>query len=373
MPSRADFLIRDDIIFFNHGSFGACPRPVFERYQAWQLELETQPVEFLLRRRAGLMAHARYVIAEYFNVPASEIVFVTNATAGLNIALRSLALQPGDEILTTDHEYGAVYRLLEFVAAKTGARVTRHTVRLPYESDQVFVEALLADVAAKTKAIVISHITSPTSLIFPVEAICRRARELGILTIVDGAHAPGQLPLDLAAIGADIYSGNFHKWLCAPKGSGFLHVRAEHHDWIDPLVISHGWYAGSDFVERHEWSGTRDISALLTVPAAIDYQRAHQWDDVRAACHDLAAWAQHELCDHYGLQPLSSDQFAQMVTVPLPDCDTATVKARLYNEHGIEVPLGVFAGQCGIRISVQAYNTAADLKQLLSALRSIIG
>lgn len=372
MPTKADFLIRDDIIFFNHGSFGACPRPVFQRYQEWQRELEAQPVDFLLRRRGALMADARAAIADYLNVPDGEIVFVANATAGLNIALRSLRLRNGDEILTTDHEYGAVNRLLEFVAAKSGAGIRRHRVRLPYESDEAFAEALFADVSGRTKAIVISHITSPTSLIFPVALICRRARELGILTIVDGAHAPGQLTLDLAGLGADMYSGNFHKWLCAPKGSAFLHVRSERHDVIEPLAVSHGWTAGSDFVERNEWSGTRDIAPFLTVPAAIEFQRAQAWDRVRADCHELAAAAQRQLCDHYGLPPLSRDQFAQMVTVPLPNCDAAAVQQRLYAEHGIEVPVGEFAGQCGIRISVQAYNTAEDLARLLAALKILI-
>ena len=373
MPTKADFLIRDDIIFFNHGSFGACPRPVFERYQAWQRELEAQPVEFLLRRRAALMAEARAAIADYFNVPADEIVFVANATAGLNIALRSLPLRSGDEILTTDHEYGAVNRLLEFVAAKTGARVKRHRVRLPYVSDEAFADGFLTDATDRTKAIVISHITSPTALIFPVEHICQRARELGILTIIDGAHAPGQLPLDLAALGAEIYSGNFHKWLCAPKGSAFLHARREHHDWLEPLIVSHGWVEGSGFVEQNEWSGTRDIAPYLTVPAAIDYQRAHDWGRVRAECHALAARAQREICEHYGLPPLSQDQFAQMVTIPLPHCDAAAIKERLYAEHRIEVPLGELAGYCGIRISVQAYNTAEDLERLLAALKLLIG
>ena len=326
MLTRSDFLIRDDIIFFNHGSFGACPRPVFERYQAWQLELERQPIEFLLRRRVQLMAEARTSIAEYFNVPADDIVFVSNATSGLNIALRSLRLQPGDEILTTTHEYGAVNRLLEFVSAKTGARIVRHQVALPYTSDEAFAADFFAAASAKTKAIVISHITSPSSLIFPIELICRRARELGIMTIIDGAHAPGQLSIDLANIGADVYSGNFHKWMCAPKGSAFLHVRPEHHPMIEPLVISHGWYAGSSFVERNEWGGTRDIASFLTVPAAIEYLNQHDWAEVRVQCHRLAAQAQAQVCDRYQLQPFSQDQFAQMVTIPLPECDVAAVK-----------------------------------------------
>ena len=220
--TRDDFLIRDDVIFFNHGAFGACPKSVFERYQAWQMELERQPVDFLLRQGAQLMADARAHIADYFNVPSDEIVFVTNATTGLSRAVRSLALHPGDEILKTDHEYGAVNRLLDYVALQTGARIVRSKVRLPYRGDDCFVDDLFADATANTRALVISHITSPTSLIFPVERVCQRARAEGILTIIDGAHAPGQLPVDLSAIGADMYSGNFHKWLCAPKDRAFF-------------------------------------------------------------------------------------------------------------------------------------------------------
>lgn len=373
MPTRADFLIRDDIVFFNHGSFGACPRPVFERYQAWQLELERQPIEFLLRNRASLMAEARAHIADYFNISSADIVFVTNATSGLNIALRSLRLQPGEEILTTSHEYGAVYRLLEYIAAKTGARIVQHPVALPYTSDAVFADAFFAHAGPQTKAIVLSHITSPTALIFPVGDICRRARERGILTIIDGAHAPGQIPVDLSDIAADMYSGNFHKWLCAPKGSGFLHVRPEHHGLIEPLVISHGWTDGSGFVERNEWGGTRDIASFLAVPAAIDYQREHNWEQVRADCHHLAARAQNEICRRYGLSPLSRGQFAQMVTVPLPECDTELVRQRLYTDYRIEAPVGNFVGQRGIRISVQAYNSADDIQRLLDALKTLLG
>ena len=372
MPTIEDFLIRDDIIFFNHGSFGACPKPVFACYQDWQLKLERQPIDLLLRQRPQLMAEARSSIAEYLKVSPADIVFVTNVTDGLSRAVRALPLKPGDEILTTDHEYGAVNRLLEFTAAKTGAHIVTHQARLPYVSDDAFADAFLADTTTNTKVIVISHITSPTSLIFPVERICRRARELGILTIIDGAHAPGQLPLDLSAISADIYSGNFHKWLCAPKGSAFLHVRPEHHDLIDPLVISHGCYPGSDFVERHDWQGTRDIASYLTVPAAIEYQRANNWESVRLACHQLAASAQTRLCEHFGTQPYSVDQFAQMVTIPLPDCDAADVQRRLYGDYRIEVPVGKFNDQCGIRVSVQAYNSPDDIEHLIGAVNALV-
>ncbi len=373
MLTREDFLIRDDVIFFNHGSFGACPKPVFERYQAWQLELERQPVDFLLRRRPELMGQARGRIADYFNVPAGEIVFVANATTGLSRAVRSLPLEPGDEILTTDHEYGAVNRLLDFVAERTGAHVVRSRVRLPYMSDEVFVDDLFADATGKTHAIIISHITSPTSLILPVAQVCQRARERGILTIIDGAHAPGQLPLDLAAVGADMYSGNFHKWVCAPKGSGFLHVRSERHRLVDPLVISHGYYSGSSFIERNEWLGTQDIAAYLTAPAALDYLAEHNWPDVTAECHQLAALAQSLLCQHYRLRPLSENQFSQMVTIPLPDCEVDSLRQRLLDEYRIEAPAGRFAGQCGIRVSVAAYNRLDEIERLFDALKSLIG
>ncbi len=373
MPGKADFLLRDDIIFLNHGAFGACPKAVFERFQAWQLELERQPVDFLLRRWPQYLAEARSRIAEYLQASPSDIVFVSNATDGLSRAVRALPLAPGDEILTTDHEYGAVNRLLEFSAAKTGAAIVRHQVRLPYSSDEAFVDALFADVSSNTRALVISHITSPTSLVFPIKRICQRAREMGLMTIIDGAHAPGQLPLDLRAIGADVYCGNFHKWLCAPKGAAFLHARPEHHDLIDPLVISHGCLPGGDFAQRHDWQGTRDVASYLTVPTAIDYQRDNNWDDVRAAGHELAASAQTRLCSHYGLPPLSVDQFAQMVTIPLPDCDTADVQRRLLDEYRIEAPVVSFGGRCGIRVSVQAYNTSDDIEQLLRAIRALVG
>lgn len=371
--TRNDFLIRDDIIFFNHGAFGACPKPVFECYQAWQLELERQPVDFLLRRGAQLMAGARARIADYFNVASDEIVFVANATTGLSRAVRSLTLQPGDEILTTDHEYGAVNRLLDYVAAQTGARIVRSRVRLPYRDDDCFVDDLFADVTANTRALVISHITSPTSLIFPVQRVCQRARAEGVLTIIDGAHAPGQLLVDLSAIDADMYSGNFHKWLCAPKGSGFLHVRPERQAAIDPLVISHGVYDGSGFVERNEWHGTRDIAAFLAAPSAIDYQREHNWRAIRVECHRLALQAQTRLCGQRQLRPFSENQFAQMVTVPLPPCDVDMLRKRLYDDYRIEAPVGKFADQCNIRISVQAYNTAAEIDLLIDALEDLLG
>ena len=370
--ARDDFLIRDDIVFLNHGSFGACPKPVFAAYQRWQLELERQPIDFLIRRRESLLAEARARLGDYVNAPADDLVFVSNATTGLSIALRSLDFAPGDEILTTNQEYGAVNRLLDFVAAKSGATIRRQPVPLPWIDDGAFVDGFFDAASPATKAIVISHITSPTALILPVAEICRRARRLGILTIIDGAHAPGQVNVDLNEIGADMYAGNCHKWLCAPKGSAFLHTRGEHQALIEPLVISHGARPGASYVERLEWSGTRDIAGWLSVPAAIDFQREHNWNQVRSDCHDLARWTQAQLNAHFDTPPLSRNQFAQMVTILLPACDAATIQKRLLDEYRIEVPLGEMAGVCGVRVSFQAYNTGADAKALVDALKSLL-
>jgi isopenicillin-N epimerase len=372
MLTRDHFVIRNDIIFFNHGSFGACPKPVFEKYQAWQLELEQQPVEFIQRRREALIDEATNKIAEFLNAPAEELIFVLNATTGVNVVAKSLKLEHGAEILTTNHEYGAIDKTMAFVAQKTGASIVRHHIEVPYTTDEAFTDAFFASVTDKTKVIYLSHITSSSAIILPVAQICHRARELGIFTIIDGAHVPGQLPLDLTEVGADAYSGNFHKWLCAPKGAGFLHVRKEHHSMIDPLVISHGWVEGASFHEQNRWGGTMDPSAFLTVPTAIEYFHEHNWTQIRAECHELALMTQARLCDDFGLPPVSENQFSQMVAIPVPDCDVTTVKERLYDEFHIEVPFTRVNDKPHVRVSFQAYNSAEDAQALIKALHAIL-
>lgn len=372
---REFFLLDPDVVFLNHGSFGACPIPVFETYQRWQRDLERQPVEFLGRRVDDLLDAARARLSAYVNCDVDELVFVPNATMGINTIARSLKLQPGDEILGTDHEYGAIDYTWDFVCQSTGARSIHQPMPLPMTTPEAFVERFWSAVTPRTKVISISHITSPTALIFPVQEICRRAREAGILTIIDGAHVPGQLKLDLKALGADFYSGNCHKWLCSPKGSAFLFARREHHHMIDPLVISWGWVKDATFVQRNQWQGTRDVSAFLSVPAAIDFQQEHDWDTVRRECHTLASEARARISEWSGLEPISPDStdwFAQMVAVPLPPCDTTVVKQRLYDEFRVEVPLTQWSGNPGIRVSFQGYNTADDLNHLLTALAAIV-
>jgi isopenicillin-N epimerase len=374
------FLLDPEVVFLNHGSFGATPKPVFEEYQRWQRELERQPVEFLGRRHNDLMKTARDALAAYLGTAAENVIYSQNVTIALNIVARSLKLGPGDEVLSTDHEYGALDRTWRFLSKERGFAYINQPIPVPLTTPANFLEAFWRGVTTRTRVIFLSHITSPTALVFPVEAIVRRAREAGILTIVDGAHAPGQIPLALDALGADFYGGNLHKWLCAPKGAGFLYARPEVQHLLKPLVVSWGYEAetpsGSNFVDYHEWWGTRDLSAFLAVPAAIEFQRQFHWDEVRAACHDLAVESQQRLRDLTGLDPLHSDDgdwFCQMFTAPLPaDADILTLKARLYDEYRVEVPLIAWKEHKLIRVSIQAYNSRRDVDSLLHALKSCL-
>ena len=336
-----DFLLDPEITFLNHGSYGACPAPVFERYQELQRELERNPVEFLGRRFYDLTEEARAALAAFVGARADDLVFVPNATAGLNAVIRSLRLEPGDEVLTTRHEYGAVTRTWQFAGATL----------VHAEPDE-----LAAAIGPRTKAVSVSHITSPTALVLPVEEICAAARAAGVLSIVDGAHAPGQLPLDLERLGADVYAGNCHKWLSAPKGAGFLWARPEHQDWIDPLVVSWGYDEG--FAKRHGWQGTRDPAAALAVPAAIE---AHRNLDLER-CRRLAA------SFHDRLPPVGPSPAPQMWASELATDDPDGLQRRLFDEHRIEVVVREWEGRSLLRVSVAPYNEAADVEKLLDAL-----
>lgn len=376
---REQFLLRPDVVFLNHGSFGACPRPVFEVYQAWQRELQRQPVEFLGRRFPDLMRGARERLAAFVGAAADDVVFVPNATTGLNTVARSLPLQPGDEVLSTNHEYGALDRTWRFVCAKRGARYVNQPLPEPLESHEQVVDALWSRVTPRTRVLFLSHITSPTALILPVAELAQRARRAGILTVVDGAHAPGQIPLNLEALGADFYAGNLHKWTCAPPGSAFLYARREVQSLLEPLVVSWGWESEmpgpSRFIDEHEWQGTRDIAAYLATPAAIDFLAAHDWAAVQRACHELTRVARRAIAELTGLAPLTPDSpewFAQMVACPLPDCDGEALKRRLYDEFAIEVPIVTWGGRRLVRVSIQGYNSREDVDALVTALQALL-
>lgn len=338
-----EYLLDPSVTYLNHGAYGACPRPVFERYQQLQRELELNPTEFLQRRFYDLTADARAALADFVGARVEDLVFAPNATAAMNAVIRSLGIRPGDEVVTTRHEYGAVTRTWMFAGATL----------VPVEPDA---EAVAAAIGPRTRAVSVSHVTSPTALVLPVEEICAVARDAEVLAIVDGAHAPGLIPLDLERIGADAYAGTCHKWLSAPRGCGFLWAREEHHEWIDPVVVS--WHYDEGFSRRHGWQGTRDPAAFLALPAAIE---AHGQVDLER-CRRLAS------SFHDRLPPVGATPAPQMWATEVDTEDPDGLQRRLFGEHRIEVVVREWEGRSLLRISIGPYNEAADVEQLLDAL-----
>jgi isopenicillin-N epimerase len=374
------FLLDPELVFLNHGSFGACPREVLEAQQRWQLEMERNPVAFLGRQSAQLLSRARDALGTAIGARGADLVFIPNATTGVNIVARSLGLRRGDEVLTTDLEYGACDATWLRVCAESGAHYRRVEIPLPFQPRRVL-EQLMSAVTPNTRLIYLSHITSTTALILPVAQVCAAARALGVPTLVDGAHAPGQMELAIDAIGSDFYVGNCHKWLCAPKGSAFLHARPDRQDWLHATVTSWGYaentggHSGFDaylgrtaFERRMQWQGTRDISSWLAVPAAIEFQKRHDWPSVRKRCHAWAREALQALTQRHGLAPVADERdWAQMVAIPVPPQDPEALRRRLYEEGGIEIPVTTHAGQVFVRLSVQGYNTQDDVGRLIDA------
>jgi isopenicillin-N epimerase len=349
------FLLDPDVVFLNHGSFGACPRPVFDRYQSWQRELEREPVEFLSRERGfgERLEQARLRLAAYLGADPECLVFAPNTSTALDAVARSLELRLGDEILMGENEYGGVLRLWAFVAAGSGASVRR----VPFDE---------LDPHDRTRVVFCSHVEWSSGRVNDVAEACRRAHAAGAVAIVDGAHAPGQLDLALDAIGADVYCGNCHKWLCAPKGSAFLYVRREVQHLIEPLVVSWDWDEARPWHEQNRWQGTRDPAAYLSVPAAIDFQAEHDWPSVRRHSRALLERA----CDRLPLEPLT-DEFVQMLGFAIDAADPAGITRRLFEEHRIEVPVFETSRGWVLRVSIQAYNDEDDVEALARALASI--
>lgn len=373
------FLLDADVVYLNHGSFGATPRPVFEVYQDWQNKLERQPVLFLARELQGYLKYARESLGAYLNAVPDDLVCIPNATTGVNIIARSLNLRPGDEILTTDHEYGACERAWKFICRKTGASLIKQKISLPVRDEQEIIAQLWQGITDRTRLIFISHITSPTALTFPVGKICAQARQAGILTLVDGAHAPGQISVNLLAIGADFYAGNCHKWMMAPKGSAFLFARPERQKFVEPLVVSWGWEAestfttGSQFIDYLQTWGTWDPAAILSVPAAIQFQIDYRWDEIKRDCHEMVCGVVDQMAEITGMEsiyPKTNSFYHQMAALPLPvDVDAFHFKDYLYNRERIEIPCYLWEGRPYVRISVQGYNTKQDIDNFLNAVK----
>ena len=382
---RPLFLLDPQVCFLNHGSYGACPRPIFEAYQAWQLRLERQPVAFLDPARGywRWLAQARTALAAEVVCDPDDLVGVMTATVGLNIVAQSLPLGPGDEILTTDHEYAALDKTWAHVARRTGARVAVARVPLPLISEEAFTEALRSSLTDRTRVLFLSHVTSATALHFPIERIVALARERGIWTVIDGAHCPGHIPLDLDGLGADFYAGNCHKWMMAPKGSAFLHVRRPLQPLVTPLVISHGWtperaepgpFGNSAFLDALEMQGTRDPSAFLSIPDALRFRAEHDWPTVAGCCRDLVDATEARVAGLTGLAPFSTAAFRapQMAAMRLPKIDPSALQRTLLNRYGIEIPCFEWQDQSIVRVSAQGYNTAAEMDRLVAALSDLL-
>ena len=382
------FLLDPDVTFLNHGSYGACPRPVFEDYQRWQMALERQPVAFMNPdgELPGWMRAGRVAVAAAVGATSDDLVGLTNATTGLNIVAQSLDLRPGEEILTTDHEYAALEKTWAYVCRGTGAVVKHVTIPLPLTTEAQFTDAILAGITDRTRVLFLSHITSATALVFPIERCVAEAKARGIITVIDGAHTPGHIPLNLDALGADYYAGNCHKWMMAPKGAAFLHVRRELQPMLNPLVISHGWtedantpgakggFGNSPFIDGLEMQGTRDPSAWLAVPAAIAFARQHDWPSVARSCRQLVQDTAARVAQLTGLPGLSTPEVCapQMVAMPVTACDPVALKQRLLDGFNIEIPCFNWQRHTIVRVSAQGYNTEADMDRLIAALTELL-
>ncbi len=410
MPSEhaAAWALDPAVTFLNHGSFGACPRSVLDAQRGFRDRLEAQPVQFLARDLPGLLAAARRDLGAFVGADPDDLAFVANATGAVNAVLRSLRFEPGDELLTNDHEYNATINVLRHVAERDGARVVVAEIPFPVASEEAVVDALLDRVTDRTRLALISHVTSPTALVFPIERIVAALAERGVETLVDGAHAPGMLPLDLDRIGAAWYTGNLHKWVCAPKGSAFLHVRRARQPGIRPNTISHGANAAvvddpgrgpTRYRAEFDWQGTLDPTPWLAVSDALQFVGGlldGGWPSVMDRNHALTVRAQARLTGVLGLEssvPAPESMLGSMVALPLPvagplaasgagssPLDTDPLQARLIAEHRIEVPIyrwPVPAAESAtparrlMRVSSALHNGPDDVDRLAAGLTAI--
>lgn len=376
---RSQFLLDPSITYLNFGSFGACPKPVFADYQNWQLLLEKEPVQFIAVNNIANLKTSRQALGSYVNCDADDLVYVTNPSYAINIVAKSLALEEGDEILSTNIEYGALDRTWNYYCKKSNAKYIRQPIKLPVTSKEAIIEQFWKGYTKKTKAIFISHITSSTALRLPVEEICEMAKEKGLLTIVDGAHVPGHIPMDLGTLKADIYTGACHKWMMTPKGCSFLYVKKEYQHLFDPLVISWGYDSAapshSQFLDYHQMQGTRDFSAFLTVPKAIEFMQDNNWQQVAADCRELVKRNYPVFCNLLGATPLcpvTDDFLGQMCSIPVRTQTPEQLQRHLFENYKIEIPVMRQDAQIFLRYSINAFNTQEDLDKLYTALEEIM-
>jgi isopenicillin-N epimerase len=386
------WLLDPKITFLNHGSFGSCPRAVLKFQQSIRERMEAEPISFFVRDLESLLDKARIWLADFVGANPENVVFVANATAGINTVLRSLKFEKGDELLTTDHEYNACRNALSVVARNSGAKVVVAGVPFPFQSEDQLIEPILAKITRRTRLLLIDHVTSQTGVIMPLQRILEECNRRGIDTLVDGAHAPGMIPLDLNRLQPTYYTGNCHKWICSPKSAAFLYVQKSRQARIRPLSISHGANSPrtdrSRFLIEFGWTGTWDPSAMLSVRRSIDYIESllpGGWERIMRRNRDLAVAGRKALCDKLGIAPPCPDQFlGSLASVPLPDSTSSKpsksplyldpLQEKLMKRARIEVPIipWPFPPKRLLRISAQLYNSLPQYHLLASELSKIL-
>ncbi len=362
------------ITFLNHGSFGACPKPVFEVYQNWQRKLEQQPVEFMAIKVYDFLEEARHALGDYVGCHGDDLIFVTNPTTAVNTVIRSLDLGLDDEVLMTDMEYGSLVRTWEHYAQDKGFSIVQQPTSIPLTTHEDYIEHFWKAVTERTKIIYLSEITSSTGLILPVDAICKKAKEAGIMTIVDGAHVPAHIPLNIAEMDPDVYVGACHKWLSAPKGSSFLYVKKSLQETIEPLIISWGSEVDrspSPFIYESQYQGTWDPSAFLTVPAAIQFQQEHDWNSERERSRELNRETRdriYEIIDTEPICPNTEEWLGQMASIITNIENGLDFKWCLMDKYKIEIPVFPWGDKILFRTSFNAYNDENDADRLIEVL-----
>lgn len=378
MEFKQHWLLEPDIAYLNHGSFGATPIAVLAKQDEIRAQMEREPVRFMVRELEPLLDAARGELAAFFGADEAGLAFVPNATTGVNAILRSLDLDKHDELLVTSQEYNACRNAIDFAAQLSGAKVVCVDVPFPIAGPDEIAQRVLAAVTDRTRLVLVDHVVSQTALIFPIERLVRELQARHIDVLVDGAHGPGMLPLDLRFLGAAYYTGNLHKWVCAPKGAGFLYVRDNRRAGVRPAVISHGANAArtdrSRFHLEFDWTGTFDPSAWLSVPTALRFLASlveGGWPEVMRRNHELALRGRDILCRRLGIpSPAPDAMIGSMAAVPLPDGDGEALQDALLFRHRIEVPMMPWphSGKRLLRISAQLYNTAEEYERLAEAL-----
>jgi isopenicillin-N epimerase len=373
------FLLRDDITFLNFGSFGSTPKELFDDYVSWQLLLEKEPVQFITVDGYHYLKVARKALAEFISCDTENLIFVPNPTHAVNIIAKNIRLNQGEEILSTSLEYGAMDRTWDFYCDKLGAKYVQQPISLPIESKESFLNEFWKGYSDKTKVIFISQITSSTGLILPVKEICAEAKKRGLITIIDGAHVPAHIDLNLFELKADFYTGACHKWMMTPKGSSFLYVHPDFQHHLDPLIVSWGYKSStpsnSQFFDYHQFNGTRDFSAYLTIPKSIEFMEKHNWKEKTEVCRNLLIYNApklFKLLNTEPLAPLTKDFFGQLCSAEIKTNEPEKLQRLLFEQYKIEIPVMRHKDKCYIRFSFQVFNTSAEIDYLISCLDEVI-